>query len=201
MDLYQDDWDADASGKPFKAMGYPFLTFLRAVFEESGGETFGAADEEGANEAAIDDAGGFTEDDFKLGILLVKDIYSADRILLGNQGLDGLFVAVQGDAKDGCVPLLAQDICHLGDDERFAHFVSGVDALYTALLVTRDLIDEFCHIESFSAKLAGPSAEIRQMLRNCVKNGNILADCSAQLELLPFSFVDVAEEMPPWLGL
>ena len=39
------------------------------------------------------------------------------------------------------------------------------------------------------------------MLKNSVKNGNILADCSAQLELLPFSFVDVAEEMPLGLGL
>ena len=39
------------------------------------------------------------------------------------------------------------------------------------------------------------------MLRNSVKNGNILADCAAQLELLPFSFVDVAEEMPLGLGL
>ena len=39
------------------------------------------------------------------------------------------------------------------------------------------------------------------MLRNSVKNGNILADCSAQLELLPFSFVDVAEEMPLWFCL
>ena len=28
-----------------------------------------------------------------------------------------------------------------------------------------------------------------------------MADCSAQLELLPFSFVDVAEEMPLGLGL
>ena len=53
----------------------------------------------------------------------------------------------------------------------------------------------------FLAMIAGPSAEIRQMLRNCVKNRNILADCSAQLELLPFSFVDMAEEMPPGLGL
>ena len=39
------------------------------------------------------------------------------------------------------------------------------------------------------------------MLKNSVKNGNSLADCSAQLELLPFSFVDVAEEMPLGLGL
>ena len=39
------------------------------------------------------------------------------------------------------------------------------------------------------------------MLRNSVKNGNILADCSAQLELLPFSFVDMAKEMPLGLGL
>lgn len=39
------------------------------------------------------------------------------------------------------------------------------------------------------------------MLRNSVKNGNVSADCSAQLELLPFSFVDVAEEMPLGLGL
>ena len=38
------------------------------------------------------------------------------------------------------------------------------------------------------------------MLRNSVKNGNILADCAAQLELLPFSFVDMAEEMPLGLG-
>ena len=27
-----------------------------------------------------------------------------------------------------------------------------------------------------------------------------MADCSAQLELLPFSFVDVAKEMPPGLS-
>ena len=201
MDFHQDDGDAHATGQPFKAIGYPFLTFLRAVFEELGGEPFGAADDEGADEAAVDDAGGFTEDDFKLGILLVKDIYSADRILLRYQGFDSFFVAVKGDAEDGGVPLLAQVGRHLGNDEGFAHFVSGVDTLYTALLVTRDLIDEFCHIESFSAKITGPSAEIRQKLKNCVKNGNILADCSAQLELLPFSFVDVAEEMPLGLGL
>ena len=149
MDLYQDDWDADASGKPFKAMGYPFLTFLRAVFEESGGETFGAADDDGAYEAAIDDAYGLTVDHLELGVLLIQDINGADGLLLGNQGLDGLFVAVQGDAKDGCVPLLAQDICHLGDDEGFAHFVSGVDALKTTFFVTGDLIDYFCHIFFF----------------------------------------------------
>ena len=53
----------------------------------------------------------------------------------------------------------------------------------------------------FLAIIAGPSAEIRQMLRNCVKNRNILADCSAQLELLPFSLVDMAEEMPLWFCL
>ena len=201
MDFHQDDGDAHASGQSFKATGYPFLTFIQTIFEEFSGEALGTADDEGADEAAIDDAGGFTEDDFKLGILLVKDIYSADRILLRYQGFDSFFVAVQGNAEDGGVPLLAQVGGHLGNDEGFAHFVCGVDTLYTALLVTRDLIDEFCHIESFSAKLAGPSAEIRQMLRNCVKNGNILADCSAQLELLPFSFVDVAEEMPLGLGL
>ena len=39
------------------------------------------------------------------------------------------------------------------------------------------------------------------MLRNSVKNGNILADGAAQLELLTFSFVDMAEEMPLGLGL
>ena len=41
--------------------------------------------------------------------------------------------------------------------------------------------------------------EIQQMLRNSVKNGYILADGVAQLALLPFSFMYVAEEMP--LGL
>ena len=201
MDFYEDDGESHTTRHPFKATGYPFLTFLRAVFEELGGEPFCAADDEGADEAAVDDAGGFAEDHFKLGILLVQDIYPANGILLRDQGFDGLFVAVQGDAEDGCIPLLAQVGRHLGYDEGFAHLVSGGDTLYTAFLKARDLIDEFCHIESFSAKITGPSAEIRRKLRNSVKNGNILADCSAQLELLPFSFVDVAEEMPLGLGL
>ena len=34
------------------------------------------------------------------------------------------------------------------------------------------------------------------MLRNGVKNGNILADGAAQLELLPLGYVNMAEEMP-----
>jgi len=201
VNFHEDDWDAYAFGQSFEATGYPFSTFIRVIFEEFCGEALGTADDEGADEAAIDDAGGFTEDDFKLGILLVKDIYSADRILLRYQGFDSFFVAVQGNAEDGGVPLLAQVGGHLGNDEGFAHFVRSGNTLYTTLFVTRDLIDEFCHIESFSAKITGPSAEIRRKLRNSVKNGNSLADCSAQLELLPFSFVDVAEEMPLGLGL
>lgn len=201
MDSHQDDGDAHASGQSFKVTGYPFSTFLRVILEVFSGEALCTADDEGSDEAAVDDAGGFAKNNFKLGILLVQDIDGADSLLLRDQGFDSFFVTIQGNAEDGCVPLLAQIGRHLGDDEGFAHFVSGVDTLYTTLLVTRDLIDEFCHIESFSAKLTGPSAEIRQKLRNGVKNGNILADCSAQLELLPFSFVDVAEEMPPGLGL
>lgn len=201
MDSHQDDGDAHASGQSFKVTGYPFSTFLRVILEVFSGEALCTADDEGSDEAAVDDAGGFAKNNFKLGILLVQDIDGTDSLLLRDQGFYSFFVTVQGNAEDRCVPLLAQIGRHLGDDEGFAHFVSGGDTLYTTLLVTRDLIDEFCHIESFSAKLTGPSAEIRQKLRNSVKNGNILADCSAQLELLPFSFVDMAEEMPPGLGL
>ena len=196
MDSHQDDGDAHASGQSFKATGYPFSTFLRVILEVFCGEALGTADDEGSDEAAVDDAGGFAKNNFKLGILLVQDIDGTDSLLLRDQGFYSFFVTVQGNAEDRCVPLLAQIGRHLGDDEGFTHFVSGGDTLYTTLLVTRDLIDEFCHIESFSAKLTGPSAEIRQKLRSSVKNGNILADCSAQLELLPFSFVDMAEEMP-----
>jgi len=144
--FHEDDGDADASGQPFKATGYPFLTFLRAVFEVFREEAICTADDEGTDEAAVDDAGGFAEDHFKLGILLVHDIDVADRLLLRNQGFDGLFVAVKGDAEDGGVPLLAQVVRHLGDDEGFAHFVSGGDALKTTFFVTGDLIDYFCHI-------------------------------------------------------
>ena len=82
MDLHEDDRESHATGQPFKATGNPFLTFSRKVFEESSCETLGAADDEGADEAAVDDAGGFAEDYFKLGILLVQDIYPADGILL-----------------------------------------------------------------------------------------------------------------------
>lgn len=145
MDIHEDDGDAYAYGQSFKAIGYPFLTFIRAIFEVFSGEALGTADDEGADEAAVDDAGGFTEDYFKLGILLVKDIYPADRILLRYQGLDGLFVPVQGDAEDGGIPLLAQVGGHLGDDEGFAHFVSSGNALETTFFVTGDLIDYFCH--------------------------------------------------------
>jgi hypothetical protein len=164
VDSHKDDRDAYASGQSFKATGYPFSTFIRVVFVVSGGEAFCSADNEGADEAAVDDAGGFAEDYFKLWILLVQDIDGADRLLLRNQGLDALFVTVQGDAEDGGVPLLAKVIGHLGNDEGFAHLIGGVDVLYTTLLITRDLIDYFCHIESFSAKITDPSAEIRQML-------------------------------------
>ena len=146
MDLYQDDWDADASGQPFKATNYPFLTFLRAVFEVFRGEAICAADDEGADEAAVDDASGLAENHFKLGILLVQDIDVADSLLLRNQGLNGFFVTVQRDAEDGGVPLLAEVGRHLGDYEGFAHFVSGGDALKTTFFVTGDLIYYFCHI-------------------------------------------------------
>ena len=44
-------------------------------------------------------------------------------------------------------------------------------------------------------------AENRRMLRNGVKNGNVLADCAVQLELLPFICMDVAEEMPLGISL
>ena len=146
MDLHEDDRESHATRQPFKATGYPFLTFLRAVFEELGGQTLCSADDEGADEAAVNDAGGFAEDHFKLRILLVQDIDVADSLLLRNQGLNGFFVAVQGDAEDGGVPLLAEVIGHLGDDEGFAHFVSGDDALKTTFFVTGDLIDYFFHI-------------------------------------------------------
>jgi len=196
VDFNEDDRESHATRQPFKATGYPFLTFLRAVFEELGGQTLCSADDEGADEAAVDDAGGLAVDHFKLGVLLIQDIYPADCLLLRNQGFDGLFVAVQRDAEDGGVPLLAEVIGHLGNDEGFAHFVSGVDALYTTFFVTGDLIDYFCHILLFSAKITEPSAEIRQKLRNSVKNGNILAGGAAQLELLSLSCVNMAEEMP-----
>lgn len=146
MDLHEDDRESHATRQPFKATGYPFLTFIRTIFEEFCGEALGTTDDEGADEAAVDDTGGFTEDHFKLRILLVQDIDVADSLLLRNQGLNGFFVAVQGDAEDGDVPLLAEVIGHLGDDEGFAHFVSGDDALKTTSFVTGDLIDYFCHI-------------------------------------------------------
>lgn len=146
MDLHEDDRESHATRQPFKATGYPFLTFLRAVFEELGGQTLCSADDEGADEAAVDDACGLAIDHFKFWILLVKDINPADRILLRYQGFDSFFMAVQGDAEDGGIPLLAQVGRHLGDDEGFAHFVSGGDALKTTFFVTGDLIDYFCHI-------------------------------------------------------
>ena len=164
MDFHKDDWDADASGKTLQVMSYPLLTFVRAIFEEFSGETLGSADDEGSDEAAVDDASGFAEYYIKLGILLVEDIYGADGHLLRNQCFNGLFVTVKGDAEDGGVPLLAKVIGHLGNDEGFAHFISGVDTLDTTFFVTRDLIDEFCHIDSFSAKITEASAEIRQKL-------------------------------------
>lgn len=185
MDSHQDDGDAHASGQSFKATGYPFSTFLRVILEVFSGEALGAADDEGSDEAAVDDAGGFAKNNFKLGILLVQDIDGADSLLLRDQGFDSFFVTVQGNAEDGCVPLLAQIGRHLGDDEGFAHFVSGGDTLYTTLFVTRDLIDEFCHIDNFSAKITRPSAEIRQKLRNGVKNGNILANGAASWNCCP----------------
>lgn len=152
MDSHQDDGDAHASGQSFKVTGYPFSTFLRVILEVFSGEALCTADDEGSDEAAVDDAGGFAKNNFKLGILLVQDIDGTDSLLLRDQGFYSFFVTVQGKAEDRCVPLLAQIGRHLGDDEGFAHFVSGGDTLYTTLLVTRDLIDEFCHIESFSAK-------------------------------------------------
>lgn len=152
MDFYKDDGEADASGKAIQAKVDPFPPLVGGVLVGFGGEPFCATDDEGADEAAVDDAGGLAENHFKLGILLVHDIDVADRLLLRKQGLDGLFVAVQRDAEDGGVPLLAQVGGHLGNDEGFAHLISGGDALYAAFFEARDLIKDFCHVESFFGK-------------------------------------------------
>ena len=135
VDSHQDDGDAHASGQSFKVTGYPFSTFLRVILEVFSGEALCTADDEGSDEAAVDDAGGFAKNNFKLGILLVQDIDGTDSLLLRDQGFYSFFVTVQGNAEDRCVPLLAQIGRHLGDDEGFAHFVSGGDTLYTTLLV------------------------------------------------------------------
>ena len=81
-------------------MGYPFLTFVRSVFVELGGEALGAADNEGADETAVHNALCLTENYIKGGVLLVKDIDIANRLLLRDQGLYGLFVAIQRNAED-----------------------------------------------------------------------------------------------------
>ena len=146
VDFYQDDGNADASGEAIQAKVYPLPSFVRVILTGFGGESIRSADNEGADKAAVDDARGLAEDYSKIGILLVQDIDGTDSLLLRNQGFDSFFVTVQGDAKDGCVPLLAQIGRHLCDDEGFAHFVRGVDALNTTFLVTGDLIDYFCHI-------------------------------------------------------
>ena len=130
----------------------PLSTLLRFVFVGFGGEPFSTADDEGSDEAAVDDTGGFAEYYFNFGILLVQDIDATDRLLLGNQGFNGLFVAVQGDAENGCVPLLAKVIGHLRHYEGFAYLVNSFDALNTTFFVTGDLMNYFCHIKVFRQK-------------------------------------------------
>jgi hypothetical protein len=39
VDFNEDDRESHATRQPFKATGYPFLTFSGAVFEELGGQT------------------------------------------------------------------------------------------------------------------------------------------------------------------
>ena len=94
MDFHKDDRDANAFGKPVQAKVDPLPTLLRLVFVGFGGEPFSSTDDEGADEAAVDDTGGLAENHLKIVILLVQDIDIADGLLLGNQGFNGLFMTV-----------------------------------------------------------------------------------------------------------
>lgn len=159
----EDDRDTHTSGQPFKAIGYPFLTFVRSVIEELGGKALGSADDEGADETAVDDALRFAAHHLEFRILLFQDMDTTEGSVQRNQRFDSLFLAVQGDTEDVGVPFLTQDGSHLSHHVGGAHLIGGTDAMNTDF-VTGDLSNEFCHIESFLAKIATPSAEIRQML-------------------------------------
>ena len=52
----------------------------------------------------------------------------------------------------------------MGSKEERIHLIGGANVMNGTLFETRDLIDYFCHIESFSAKITEPSAEIWQKL-------------------------------------
>ena len=130
MVFHKDNRNLLVSCQPVQTVIYQLLSFVWPVFGCSCGKSFGSADNQGADETAVHYSLCLTENYINCGILLVKDIDGANCLLLRNEKLNGLFVAVQGDTEDRCVPLLAKYVRHLGNQEGRAHFVSGADASF-----------------------------------------------------------------------
>ena len=119
---------------------------------------------DGPDEAAVDHPAGLAEDDVGIGVLLVHRVEAGDFGFVLHEGLQGLAAAGQGDEDHIGVPLVQEFRHDLGGTGQDGVQVVVPDETDPAVLVIRILKIDFCHIESFSAKIAAPSAKLWQKL-------------------------------------
>ena len=78
-------------------------------------------------------------------ILLVDDEVAGEGLASLNEGFNGLFLEIKGDAEYGRVPLLEQFRRHMGDDVAGALLIGSADTLDQAGRVIGDLFEILFH--------------------------------------------------------
>jgi hypothetical protein len=123
-----------------------------------------ALDEDDADELSVSHSFGFAEDDLEIGILLIECEEFRDGGFVLYKALKGVTTACEGEECNVGVPLVKDVGHHLGGKKESAHLIGGADILDGTIFETGDVIDYFCHIQVFSAKIIGASAKIWQKL-------------------------------------
>ncbi len=116
-----------------------------------------------ANEMAVDQAAGLAENYIGIRILLVDGIELSDPGFILDERPQGFAAAGQRDENDIRVPLVKKLRHDLGGTGQDAVCVIETDEGHVPVRIIRNFKIDVCHIESFSAKVVGPSAEIWQM--------------------------------------
>jgi len=116
-----------------------------------------------ADEVAVDQPPGFAEDHFGGRILLVDGVELGDLGFVLDERPQGFAAAGQRDESNIRVPLVKKLRHDLGGTGQDAVCVIETDEGHVPVRIIRNFKIDVCHIESFSAKVVGPSAEIWQM--------------------------------------
>ena len=86
-------------------------------------------DDDRTDELPVNVSLNFPDNHWTIGILLVDDEVAGEGLARLDEGFDGVFLEIKGDAEYGRVPLLEQFRRHMGDDVAGALLVGGADAL------------------------------------------------------------------------